>query len=139
MTLTDAQILLLRESHEWLRPEMTHVSGQFYNDLFNRHPKVRALFGAHVSRQAMQFTAAIDAIISGLDDPDTLSDKISELADLHADMHIPAAYHAYMRDALVDTFSRVLGPRFTHQMQMAWRSVLEQISAAMMSRTDAAQ
>lgn len=137
MHLSDKEITAIRESLKWLMPEVDRVSGEFYKDLFRRDPKLRGMFRDDLEGQGMRFMTAISVIVDNLDNPERLDREVALLAKGHGAFHIRKMDYHTMEEALIDTFRYALGARFTRDMQLAWRSAFQQISAAMMSETDA--
>lgn len=134
MTLTQQQLDLIRESLRWLTPEIDRVSGEFYADLFRRDPKMREMFRPDITGQGMKFMSAINVVVDNLDDPEALDREVELLACGHAGLGIKEMDYHTMEEALIDTFRYALGSRFTRDIQLAWRSVFQQISAAIMDQ-----
>lgn len=134
MYLTTAQISLIRESYAQVLPEAERVSGLFYQDLFQRDPRVEPLFKSPMSEQGMRFMMALEAIVENLDDQKALDARVDRLASSHAHFHIRPESYREMEESLVDTLAHALGARFTNDVELAWRSAFGQIGKLMIER-----
>ncbi len=134
MQLTEQQIDDIRRSYAIIAPESERISHLFYEDLFQRAPRLRELFGPELGHQGMAFMTALDAIVGRLDRPEELDRQVEELGAIHAPFHIrPEAYRA-MEDSLIDTMTYALGEKMTNPVERAWREAFGQIGAAMIER-----
>ena len=131
MHLTDAEKAAIRTSHDLLRGELDRISGKFYASLFNRMPKLHALFPEDMSGQGMRFMAAIGFVVENLDDEARLNDHLDLLAKGHASFKLRPDAYREMQEALIDTIAEALGAKLTNEIELAWRSAFDQICAAM--------
>ena len=72
MTLTTAQIALIRDSFERLRPDVEAASGLFYQRLFEIAPEIREIFHSDMTVQGMRFMKTMGVIVQNLDVPPAL-------------------------------------------------------------------
>jgi len=135
MQLTENEIGIIRQSYEWITPEVERVSENFYTDLFGRVPDARPLFRDDLSEQGMRFMSAISVIVENLDDQAALGAEIEKLAAGHAAFLIKPSWFREMQESLIDTFAHALGARFTNEVELAWRSVFSQICDRMEEKT----
>ena len=113
MRLTDKQIALIRESYASLAPTLGEASLNFYDNLFERAPHLRALFRDDLTGQGMRFMSAVRVIADNLEDADRLDEQVAKLAEGHAQFGIAEESYRAMEDALIRTFSGRLGDKFT--------------------------
>ena len=135
MHLSEAEKALIQYSYAFLKPEVERVSGAFYADLFNRMPKLRALFPDDMSGQGMRFMSAIGFVVENLDDNVQLNRHLNLLAKGHAPFKLRPDAYREMQEALIDTITEALGAKFTNEIELAWRSAFDQICDAMIAES----
>jgi len=72
MTLTTAQIELIRDSFIRLQPDVENASELFYRRLFEIAPELRELFNDDMAGQGMRFMSTLGVILDHFDDPEAL-------------------------------------------------------------------
>jgi len=113
------------------REDMIAGSKRFYQILFQREPKLRALFRDDLTGQGMKFMTTLQTIVAALKDKDLLNSRLKLLAEGHANLGIVASNFVPMGEALIDTFQEVLGSEFTPDMESATRKAFLEISRRM--------
>lgn len=131
--LTRFDIELIRDSYTRLSSDRERVSVDFYEDLFRRHPRVRALFEADTRHQGMRFMQALGFIIDHLDAPAQLQADVARLAASHAHLDITEREYAGMLDSLMQTFRHALGFKFSSAAEAAWRKAFGEIATVMVA------
>lgn len=138
MHLSEYDKAQIQYSYTLLKPEVERVAGQFYTDLFNRMPKLRAMFPEDLSGQGMRFMAAIGFVVDNLDDEARLNQHLDLLAKGHAPFKLRPDAYREMQEALIDTLAQALKSKFTNEVELAWRRAFDQICDAMIAESGTA-
>ncbi len=133
MRPSDREIALIRRSFADLQPCASHISEAFYEDLFQRHDKIRALFPGDITNQRMKFMDAIEALVRIADDAEEMDRRINELAKMHAQFGLEPSHFSAMQDALIDTLRHSIGRRFTPGTEAAWGVFLGHVCDTMIA------
>lgn len=134
MTLTSAELDMVRTSLDRLRSEFDAHSLYFYQALFRREPHLRALFREDLAGQGMKFMSTLGVIVEKLDDADASEAQYTGLGKKHTMLGVKAADFAPMAEALIDTLREGLGADFTPELEAAWRKAYDQVAANMIRR-----
>lgn len=122
------QSALIRETFELLRSRLEPASVNFYNALFRRAPHLRKLFRDDLAGQGMKFMTTLGFVIENINRTEMLTERLSDLGQVHAIMGIRAADFEPMGEALMDTFREELGEAFTPEAEAAWRAAYADLS-----------
>ena len=138
MHLTDDQISLIRDRYdEMVRTDAERLSELFYDDLFTRLPKAKAMFGDDLAAQGMRFMTAIGFLLQNLDDEEELNKRLELLANGHAPFGLRREDYRQMEESLIDTLKHAFKARWTDDRELAWRAAFGQICERMIERTEA--
>jgi len=133
MPLTDDECQLVRSSLEAASTaELFAGSTRFYDALFARDPSLRAMFRDDLEGQGMRFMSTLKTIVNALDSEEELVAKMADLARMHQILGIQPAQFDTMGEALMETFTQLLGDAFTPELEAAWRKAYGRISQAML-------
>lgn len=134
MPLTQSDIQLVRDSLATASTaELFSGSTLFYDRLFAREPDLKAMFRDDLEGQGMRFMSTLRTIVGALDVPGGLDQAMVELAATHRLMGVRKEMFATMQEALVETFSALLGDAFTPKLETAWRNAYGEIADAMIA------
>ena len=131
MTLTTAQIDLIRESFRRLQPDVETASGLLYERLFEIAPELRAMFRSDMAEQGMQFMSTLGVILQHLDDPETLRPHLEHLAQGHAAYGVKAEHFEPMGQALIWSMRKTMGENFPEGAAAAWKAAYELLAREM--------
>lgn len=132
MSISNEEVKEVLRSFDMIGPEeLASGSMRFYQNLFEREPKLRAMFRDDLSGQGMKFMSTLKTIVVALKDDDVLHSELKPLGEGHARLGIVSANFEPMGEALLDTFREILGPKFTPDMEDAWRKAYAEISKEM--------
>lgn len=134
MTLTHAELDMVRSSLDQLRHDFDGYSLFFYEALFRRAPEMRDLFREDLAGQGMKFMSTLGVIVEKLNDADASAAQYSGLGKMHSSLGIKAVDFQPMGEALIDTLKTGLGEGFTPELEAAWRKAYEQVSRNMIQR-----
>ncbi|MFW8634261.1 globin domain-containing protein [Cribrihabitans pelagius] len=136
MPLSGHDLKLLQDSYARLHAEMDLHSLYFYEALFRRAPELRGMFREDLEAQGMKFMSTLGRILAEMDTPQMLSAKLAELGKMHATIGVTRAQFAPMEDALIDTMQHVLGDEMNAELERAWRTGFQEVSAGMIRLGD---
>ena len=129
--MNEAEIQLVRESFTLLAEQSEVVALIFYQRLFTTAPALQPFFGTDMEREAQRFMAGLEAIVALLEDPPQLQKLLRSLAARHQRYGVRPWHYENFGEALLWTFHKVLGRRFTPEMLRAWRTAYLLISQTM--------
>lgn len=127
--MTDRQRDLVRHAWEHLRPHADLAVEIFYADLFRRDPALRDFIGEKLSAQKPPLVPALDTLVRGLDDLDTLLPAVRQLGRHRAEHGLHYAAPGALRAALLHTLHETLGPLFTPEVRQACIAVHDLVAA----------
>ncbi|WP_199709397.1 globin domain-containing protein [Rhodophyticola porphyridii] len=134
MSITSAELAMVRGSLDRLRKDFEVHSTNFYDALFRRAPHLRQMFREDLTGQGMKFMTTLDVIVHKLDNEDELASRYQGLGRSHAIMGVRTADFAPMEDALIETMRSALGDEFTAELEQAWRKAYAVVSRNMIRR-----
>ena len=136
MTLTTAQIDLIRDSFHRLDPDVETASELLYQRLFEITPELRSMFRSDMAGQGMQFMSTLGVILQHLDDPQALRPHLEHLAQGHAAYGVKPEHFRLMGQALIWTMRKTLGERFPEGAAAAWETAYELLAREMVQMAE---
>ncbi len=136
MTLTTAQIDLIRDSFHRLQPDVEAASELFYDRLFEIAPELRSMFLNDMTEQGMRFMSTLGVIVQHLDDPQALRPYLERLAQGHAAYGVKPEHFQPMGQALIRTMRETMGERFPKGADAAWEAAYYLIASEMIAFAD---
>ena len=131
MTLTTAQIALIRDSFHRLHPDVETASALFYDRLFEIAPELRAMFLNDMTEQGMRFMSTLGVIVQHLDDPKALRPYLERLAQGHAAYGVKPEHFHPMGQALIRTMRETMGENFPAGADAAWEAAYDHLAREM--------
>jgi nitric oxide dioxygenase len=131
MTLTTAQIDLIRDSFHRLQPDVEIASELLYKRLFEIAPELRSMFRSDMVGQGMQFMSTLGVIVQHLDDPQALRPHLEHLAQGHAAYGVKPEHFRPMGQALIWAMRETLGERFPEGADAAWEAAYDLLAREM--------
>ena len=133
MTLTTAQIDLIRDSFHRLQPDVEAASELFYDRLFEIAPELRAMFLNDMTEQGMRFMSTLALIVQHLDDPQELRPYLEKLAQGHAAFGVKHEHFHPMGQALIWSMQKTLGEKFSEGATAAWQAAYDHLAHEMIA------
>ena len=133
MTLTTAQIALIRDSFHRLQPDVEAASELLYERLFEIAPELRSMFRSDMAGQGMQFMSTLGVILQHLDDPQALRPHLEHLARGHAAYGVKPEHFHPMGQALIWSMRETLGERFPEGAAAAWEAAYDLLAREMVA------
>ena len=131
MTLTTAQIDLIRDSFHRLQPDVETASELLYERLFEIAPELRSMFRSDMAGQGMQFMSTLGVILQHLDDPEALRPHLEHLAQGHAAFGVKPEHFRLMGQALIWAMRKTLGENYPEGAAAAWEVAYELLAREM--------
>src|SRR5262245_54698119 len=115
-------VRLLRESFEVVATANPRLVHRFYEILFERYPRTRALFpqGAGMARQEEMLTGALVAVLDHLEDAPWLRETLGALGAKHVGYGVTREMYDWVGAALLATLAETAGAGWTPELNAAW-------------------
>ncbi len=127
------QIELLETSFQAIAPHGEAFVTAFYERLFTRFPQTRAFFAStDMKEQRKKLLGALVLVIQNLRKPEVLTNALKGLGERHVHYGVRPEHYPIVGAVLLETFSDVLGERWTPAYHDAWAEAYEAISAIML-------
>ena len=133
MDLTTAQIALILDSFQRLKPDVEAASVLFYERLFEIAPELRSMFRSDMAGQGMRFMSTLGEIIQLLDNPDALRPHLERLAKGHAAFGVKPEHFKPMGQALIQTMRETLDEDFSEAAADAWEAAYAHMAGEMIA------
>lgn len=115
--------VLIKSSFAAVEPHGTEVTGYFYRHLFEHNPGVRELFAAHLDEQQDRLWAALGALVTHLEDTDTLVGILEELGRRHAAYGALVDHFPAVGASLIAALRHYAGEAWTPEAEESWTAV----------------
>src|SRR4051794_26110494 len=114
-------------------PIREQAAALFYDRLFEIDPGTRGLFAdSDLRSQGGKLMAAIGMVVHALDAPESMIEKVKDLARRHVNYGVEDKHYATVGAALLWTLQVGLGEAFTPELRDAWASAYQMLSERMM-------
>lgn len=119
--LPQTSIDALRESWKMLAWQADAMSSDFYTRLIGRDARMHRLFkDTDMAEQRAKLVQTLQALIDSLDDLPAIIPTLRQLGAAHARYGVLPRDYDTVGSALIATFDKQLGSRFTPDMRGAW-------------------
>jgi hemoglobin-like flavoprotein len=135
--VTPSQQLLVRDSFAKVAPIADTAAMMFYDELFERDPKLRHLFKNDMAEQRKKLMQMLAVAVEHLNDWDSISNAVRALGKRHRGYGVSPVDYDTVGAALITTLERGLGPEFTPEVREAWLACISAIAAEMLDETAA--
>ncbi len=130
--MTPSQQLLVRNSFAQVEPIADTAAMMFYDELFERDPRLRHLFKNDMAEQRKKLMQMLAVAVQHLDDWEKISSAVRALGQRHRGYGVSPADYATVGGALIATLERGLGPEFTPDVREAWLACITAIATEML-------
>jgi len=131
MSVTPAQVDLVRSSFSQVEPIASDAAALFYGNLFEARPELRTLFRGDMTQQGHKLMQMIGAAVSLLDRPEQLLPVLRQLGARHGGYGVQDDHYASVGEALIKTLAQGLGETFRPDTRAAWLAAYGLISRTM--------
>ena len=135
--MTPQQKHLVRETWRQVVPIAAAAAQLFYKRLFELDPEIRTLFeNTDMDAQHTRLISSLSAVVSALDEVETIVPVLSELGRRHADYGVQDRHYETVGDALIWTLRQGLGDGWSLAAEHAWTAAYGLVSGVMRDATN---
>ncbi len=132
------QIELLESSFQAIAPRGEAFVTAFYERLFTQFPQTRAFFAStDMKEQRKKLLGALLLVIQNLRKPEVLTSALKGLGQRYVAYGVRPEHYPIVGAVLLETFSDLLGERWTPAYHDAWAQAYEAICAIMLEGANA--
>ena len=133
-TSNELDIDLLEKTFAMLAPQGEQLVARFYEELFNRYPKVKGLFlNTTTEKQQAKLLAALKLVVTNLRNQDVLVNALTEMGARHQKYGVQTEHYEAVTSTLLSVMQEFAGDAWTTTVEEAWRAALELVSSVMIS------
>jgi hemoglobin-like flavoprotein len=104
----------------------------FYDDLFQRDPRLRSLFKEDMAEQRQKLMSMLGTAVANLRQWDKIAAAVRALGERHVTYGVTRADYDTVGAALIATLQKGLGDDFTPEIRDAWVACYTAIAAEML-------
>ncbi|MEV0568510.1 globin domain-containing protein [Dactylosporangium sp. NPDC050588] len=130
--MTPEQVNLVLDGIERMRPRLPQIADAFYAELFDRHPQLRPMFPADLTRQRIKFADELHTLVVALPDLPAFLASAARLGNRHAGYGVRVAHYNQVRTVLITTIAADMGSTWTAEHEQAWTAAYDMITEAML-------
>ena len=131
--MTPTQQDLVQSSFAKVAPIADQAAIIFYDDLFQRDPKLRPLFKGDMAEQRRKLMAMLATAVANLKSWETIAPAVRALGLRHAGYGVEPSHYGTVGSALIATLEKGLGDNFTPEIREAWLACYAAVSAEMLA------
>lgn len=121
---------LLLDSWERVRENELLFVQHFYEELFEKSPQYRAMFGNDLGKQKLKFLEMMNVIVNGVKYLDALIPTIKELGERHEALGVVPEDYERVIEAFIAAFNKTCTNVPANEVQ-AWQDILYQLKGIM--------
>ncbi|MDX5320622.1 MAG: globin domain-containing protein [Bacteroidota bacterium] len=129
----DTDRILITENWKKISPKGMQMVERFYYLLFEKYPKMQALFVHSPYRQNVKFKDMMDLMIHGLEDTDQLVHILQESGQRHVAYGVQPDLYEPAGRILIQAIAEASGSAWSEELQEAWERLLEKVIEVMSS------
>lgn len=118
--MTPAEIKLVTDSWEKVKPISDKAAELFYGKLFELDPSLKALFKGDMAEQGRKLMAMINTAVNGLTNLEAIVPAVQDLGKRHVGYGVTDEHYDTVGAALLWTLEQGLGDGFTDEVKQAW-------------------
>ncbi len=123
---------LVRETWQEIEPISDGMVAAFYTRLFQSNPAAHELFAStNMKEQRRKFRTMLAEIVRAIDNPELLISEVAASGRRHVGYGVVARDYEDVGAALIWAIGSALGPKFTPEVQAAWREAYALLAAVM--------
>jgi len=124
---------VLESSFKALAPHGKTLVKHFYDELFQRYPRVKPLFGNTTqAKQEKKLLAALALVVNNLRKPKTLVKVLTQLGESHEKYGATAEHYQAVAKTLLYVMEEMAGDLWTDEVESAWNDALNTIASTML-------
>ncbi len=122
----------IRVSFELIRSNGHKLAAAFYRRLFERQPRLRAMFTQPLEIQQQKLFASLETIVRFLEEPASQRSYLRELGARHAEYGARPEHYDIVIETLLEAIDESLGGRLEPIIANEWHQVLRLVSDFML-------
>jgi nitric oxide dioxygenase len=137
MSITKAQIAIVKATVPVLKQHGTTITATMYNNMLHNHPELKNLFSLRAQQTGEQPTALARSVLAYaqyIDDLPKLRHAVERIAQKHVSLFIKPEHYPIVGKHLVGAFGEVLGPALTPEVKDAWIAAYGQLADVFINR-----
>ncbi len=131
--MTPMQQARVQASFAKVAPIADVAARLFYDDLFERDPKLRPLFKEDMTEQRQKLMAMLGVAVANVGDLSKIAAAVQALGRRHVGYGVKPEDYGTVGAALLATLQKGLGDDFTPETREAWECCIAQIATEMLS------
>lgn len=131
--MTPEQQILVQTSFAKVAPIADFAASLFYEDLFQRNPRLRSLFKEDMTEQRQKLMSMLGTAVANLRQWEKIQAAVQALGRRHVGYGVEARDYETVGAALIATLEKGLGADFTPQVRDAWLACYAAISSVMLA------
>ncbi|WP_354641432.1 globin family protein [Kitasatospora camelliae] len=122
---------MIKSSFAVVEPHGSQVTAHFYRHLFEHNPQVRGLFAEHLDEQQDRLWAAVGALVTHLEDTETLVGILRDLGRRHAGYGAVPEHFPAVGASLLAALEHFAGDAWTPEAAESWTAVYGVVAGTM--------
>ncbi|KAF7544385.1 hypothetical protein G7Z17_g9995 [Cylindrodendrum hubeiense] len=137
MSLTQAQIAIVKATVPILKEHGKTITSTFYSNMIRENPTLKNYFSLraqHTGEQPAALARSVLAYAQHIDDLPRLQHAVERIAQKHVSLFIEPQHYDIVGTYLVAAFGQVLGPALTPDIKEAWIAAYGQLAGIFINR-----
>ncbi|KAH7145661.1 globin-like protein [Dactylonectria estremocensis] len=137
MSLTQAQIAIVKATVPILKEHGKTITTTFYRNMIRENPSLKNYFSLraqHTGEQPAALARSVLAYAQHIDDLPKLQHAVERIAQKHVSLFIEPAQYDIVGKYLVAAFGEILGPALTPDIKEAWIAAYGQLASVFINR-----
>jgi hemoglobin-like flavoprotein len=132
VSITKAQIELVKETWKKIIPISDIAAKNFYVRLFDQYPEIKPMFdGADLLEQCKKLIKAINMVAVSLERIETLIPMIRELGQRHVSYGVEDQHYGQVGETLLWTLEAGLKEAWSKEVEAAWTNAYTLLAGVM--------
>jgi len=131
--LDEALVRRLEASFKGLARSADLLVERFYDRLFAREPRLRAMFPAEMADQRRKLVSALAFVVANLRSPEQVLPCLKALGASHAAFGARPAHYPIVCEELLAAMAETAEGAWNEEIEREWASALHLVSAAMLA------
>lgn len=131
--LDEALVRRLEASFDGIALSADVLVERFYDRLFAREPRLRAMFPADLADQRRKLVSALAFVVKNLRSPEQVLPCLKQLGASHAAFGARPAHYPIVCAELIGAMAETAEGAWNEEIEREWRSALHLVSAAMLA------
>ncbi|MEQ6341966.1 MAG: methyl-accepting chemotaxis protein [Gammaproteobacteria bacterium] len=126
-------VSIIEKTFNRLSPKGDYLVKRFYEELFERYPQVKPLFGKiSIHEQQRKLLAALSLVVKNIRNPESLGEILSGLGKKHQKYGAKKEHYQAVVETLLDVMAEVAGDAWTDKVHAAWSGALNTVTSIML-------